>query len=522
MKLKISIILLLLLSLTCFSKNRKPQIETFQKIEISWDQMLLEDMRRESSTLKMVDCKHNIATSTEEQVKQIESAIRRKVDAIIVHPSDPEILTPVIEKTYDAGIFVVLVGHKLPTQKYSVFSGINSTLLGRNAAKYICEKLNYKGNIVVLGTYSDDPFYTNSFDSFTRVIDNYPNIRIAGRMDSFKDDLSSRARLDSLKNTLKGARIDLVYSFGSMATSVSESGAFPEALFVGNYTVSGESLQAVINGNLDAIIFNPTGGKEAVEAAVNLVKGVQLEKDRYIQPMLVDSANAEIIQNGVTALTNYKNKVDFLRDEFVNQNKQLSSLHSILMILLLLVVVFAFVIIIDAIKGFKSRRLARELEYRANKFEEQFNEMALQKEVAERMRWQLEAERDALLEANMPAAETAPRDVVAEAAFLNEFKKIVEKHIDNSDLSVDDLADKLNVSRAQLFRKIKNESGSTPNELLLSIRLEKAKQLLQDGDMNVSEIAYAVGYASPSYFSKSFKDKYGIAPSEMIEKRGRV
>ncbi len=99
-------------------------------------------------------------------------------------------------------------------------------------------------------------------------------------------------------------------------------------------------------------------------------------------------------------------------------------------------------------------------------------------------------------------------------AFINRFKSIVEAQMGNNELSVEDIGSKMGLSRVQLYRKVKALTGSSPVDLLRKARLVHAKQLLMTTDLSVSEIAYKVGFTSPSYFSKCFKDEYGKVPGE--------
>ena len=100
-------------------------------------------------------------------------------------------------------------------------------------------------------------------------------------------------------------------------------------------------------------------------------------------------------------------------------------------------------------------------------------------------------------------------------AFIERFKKVVEQHLDNSDLSVEDLSAEMHLSRVQLYRKVKALTGYSPIDLLRKARLARAHALLKaENELSVSEIAYQTGFSSPSYFTKCFKDEYGIVPGE--------
>lgn len=93
--------------------------------------------------------------------------------------------------------------------------------------------------------------------------------------------------------------------------------------------------------------------------------------------------------------------------------------------------------------------------------------------------------------------------------------QIIEANLSNSEFSVQLFAETMNLGRSKFYAKIKSLTGQTPNELILSVRLKKAGEmiLMKDG-RNVSEIAYAVGYSDPQYFSKSFKQHFGVSPTK--------
>jgi len=86
--------------------------------------------------------------------------------------------------------------------------------------------------------------------------------------------------------------------------------------------------------------------------------------------------------------------------------------------------------------------------------------------------------------------------------------------MDDSNASVEELAAMMGLSRVQLYRKVKALTGNTPVDLLRKARLSRARELLTNTQLTVSEIAYQVGFASPSYFTKCYKDEYGVVPGE--------
>jgi len=104
------------------------------------------------------------------------------------------------------------------------------------------------------------------------------------------------------------------------------------------------------------------------------------------------------------------------------------------------------------------------------------------------------------------------------ASFLEKIKYITEELFENSDFNTEMLSEKMNMSRSQLFRKMKNSIGIGPNDFIREFRLKKAANLLQAGNLNISEVSYAVGFLSHSYFTKIFNEKFGMNPAEYILK----
>jgi AraC-like DNA-binding protein len=112
----------------------------------------------------------------------------------------------------------------------------------------------------------------------------------------------------------------------------------------------------------------------------------------------------------------------------------------------------------------------------------------------------------------------APSEVAVTSSdhrFLEKVTSAIEVNMDNEFFSVEDLANAVSFSRSQLHRKLKALTGKSPNELIRDFRLTRAKELLDKGAGNVSEVAMEVGYSSLSYFTRSFKEMFGVLPSEI-------
>jgi signal transduction histidine kinase/CheY-like chemotaxis protein/AraC-like DNA-binding protein len=103
--------------------------------------------------------------------------------------------------------------------------------------------------------------------------------------------------------------------------------------------------------------------------------------------------------------------------------------------------------------------------------------------------------------------------------FLNQVLKAIEENLDDDLFGVEQLARQVNMSRSNLFRKLEALIGKSPTHLIRELRLARARQLLEQGAGNISEVAMQVGFNTPAYFVKCFADQYGVTPGEV--RKGR-
>lgn len=115
-------------------------------------------------------------------------------------------------------------------------------------------------------------------------------------------------------------------------------------------------------------------------------------------------------------------------------------------------------------------------------------------------------------ELSLDAATVAPAS--PDQQFLLNLTAVVEAHLTKTDLSVEDVAHALGISRMQLYRKVKAVLGTGVTDFIQSLRLTKARELLLDEQRTVADVAYELGFSSPSYFSTSFRARYQLSPSE--------
>ena len=120
--------------------------------------------------------------------------------------------------------------------------------------------------------------------------------------------------------------------------------------------------------------------------------------------------------------------------------------------------------------------------------------------------------------------DTAPSEIVItslDEKLIEKAIKYVEDNMSRTELSVEELSRELGMSRVHLYKKLLQITGKTPIEFIRVIRLKRAAQLLRESQLHVSEVAFEVGFNNPKYFSRYFKDEFGVLPSVYQEKEGK-
>ena len=117
-----------------------------------------------------------------------------------------------------------------------------------------------------------------------------------------------------------------------------------------------------------------------------------------------------------------------------------------------------------------------------------------------------------------PKQISAPALSPNDQKFMDKVLETIDRNLDNGDLMVEDIASEVNMSRSVFFKKLKTLTGLSPIEFLKEIRMKRAAQLIETEEYNMAQIAYMVGFNDSHYFSKCFKQQYGITPTEYKEK----
>ena len=463
--------------------------------------------------------------SDERQVEQIDSLVNDGIDLLIVAPNQVQTISPAIDRAYDKGIPVIVFERKTSSQKYTAFISADNYEMGRVMGEYIVSRLHGRGTVLEIKGLEGSSPAIERHNGFMDALKNSPDIKVVG---SLQGDWTEETAYEMTKQWLannKDVRVDLVFgandrtAMGARRAMLELTTLLPHreglgdgALYCGIDGLPGENggIQLVRDSLLDASYIYPTHGDQIIELAVNILEGKPYEKETLMMSALVTSDNAKVLLMQGEELMRQADRLDQLHHKADNYLHELDTQRIVnwlaIGIIALLIVIFVLFYL-----------------YHLRK-------ISMQRERVVNTLWNMEPQKaspspskggdvqidDATQNSVSSGNQTSPLEGTGEASpFLSRFREAVEARLSDSDLSVDDLAADMNLSRVQLYRKVKAVTGSSPVELLRTARLNRAYQLLLTTDKSVSEVAYAVGFTAPSYFTKCFKEEYGMVPGDV-------
>ena len=456
--------------------------------------------------------------SDERQVQQIDSLVNNGIDLLIVAPNQVQTISPAIDRAYDKGIPVIVFERKTSSQKYTAFISADNYEMGRVMGEYIVSRLHGRGTVLEIKGLEGSSPAIERHNGFMDALKGIPGIKVVG---SLQGDWTEPTAYETTKQWLlnnKDVRADLVFAANDRTAMGARKALGGEVLYCGIDGLPGENggIQLVRDSLLDASYIYPTHGDQIIDLAVRILEGKPYDKETLMMSALVTRDNAKVLLMQSEELMRQADRLDQLHDKADNYLHELDTQHVInwlaLGIIILLVVVFVLFYL------YLLRRISMQRERvvstlwnmgEAPSTAPEGGSIVLNTETA----LGSSPETDTNKQSDEKTIE-APSGAVG-GAFVARFREAVEARLADSDLSVDDLAADMALSRVQLYRKVKAVTGSSPVELLRTARLNRAYQLLLTTDKSVSEVAYAVGFTAPSYFTKCFKEEYGIVPGDV-------
>ena len=513
--------MVLLLMLSCAEKKPRYIIGVSQCSEDIWREKQNAELRMGAYFQDNVELRFAAAyDSDERQVQQIDSLVATGIDLLIVAPNQVATISPAIDRAYDKGIPVIVFERKTSSQKYTAFISADNYEMGRVIGEYIIARLRGKGNVLEIKGLEGSSPAIERHNGFMDALKQAPDIKVVGSLQGDWTEPTAQEVTKQWISTNKDVRVDLVFGANDRTAMGARKAVANSKLYTLNSTLycgidglpgDDGGIRLVRDSILDASYIYPTHGDQIIDLAIKILEGKPYEKETMMMSALVTRDNANVLLMESEEIMRQAAQLDKLHakaDGYLHKldTQRIVSWMAVgVIVLLLLTLVLLYL--------YHLRKITLQRERVVNTlWNMKTEDIPVHPEASEPKK---ESEPAADVEDVEPSDTPEEDEPAAVSLFITRFKEVVEARLEDSDVSVEDLAADMNLSRVQLYRKVKSITDSSPVELLRNARLNRAYQMLLTTDKSVSEVAYAVGFTSPSYFTKCFKDEYGKVPGEL-------
>ena len=236
--------------------------------------------------------------STALQALHIEDFVNRGVHLLITSPRDREKLSPVIEEVYSRGIPVILLSRAVDTDHYTSFIHPLNLDIGKAAGEYLIERLQGRGRILILEGVPGASTTLLRTQGFMEAVGEYPDIRVVRQVGNY---LGSDAMKVTDALLEQGERFDAIYAHSDIMALAAMSvlrrhGIDPASLPIAGIDYISESREAIRKGDLAVTFTYPTGAKEGVTAAMDVLHGKPVAKEIIIDSIRVTQDNVEEVE----------------------------------------------------------------------------------------------------------------------------------------------------------------------------------------------------------------------------------
>ena len=493
--------------ISCTNKEKHYVIGVSQCSDDIWREKQNAELRMGNYFHNNVELRFAAAyDSDQRQIEQIDSLVACGIDLLIVAPNQVATISPAIDRAYDSGIPVIVFERKTNSQKFTAFMSADNYEMGRQMGEYIAKRLNGNGKVLeVMGLKGSSPAIERH-KGFADALKNYPKMEIAATLQGDWTEETGYDIVRKWKKANPNVAIDMVFGMNDRS-AIGARKAFLEAgdnrpLYCGIDGLPGKNggIKLVNDSILDASFIYPTNGDRVLQLAIDILEGKPYEKETLMMSAIVTHDNAGVLLMQTEETMRQEENLDRLHQMADSYLKELDTQRMITwmafggIILLIAVIVLLYL-------------------YRLGK-------ITLRRERMVNSLWELKKEELPTLDSPASGDDTileaqTDKGNAATSIFFTRFKDVVEAKLEESELGVEELASEMNLSRVQLYRKVKAITGASPVELLRTARLKRGYQMLMTTDMSISEVAYKVGFTAPSYFTKCFKDEYGILPGDV-------
>ena len=448
------------------------------------------------------DVKVSIADSYDDtalQIRQIDSLVDSGIDLLVVAPNEAAPVAGAVSRARQKGIPVIFFDRKADTEDYTAFIGGDNVGAGKAVADYALA-LGGKKILEVTATMSTSPA-RERHEGFEAVMKAHPEIDYV----CINSNWSTEDAYKVVQGVIAdGQQPDVVFCHSDFMAdgayrAVDEAGLADRVKVLGIDGMVDEGIAYVQQGRLAGSYIYPTHGEQIVRLALDILTGQPYERNNVLPSMIVTPKNANIVALNSNELMQQNHDLITIHDKLENYFGLYNAQHKIL-IGSFVVIVLLLVAIGLTWRAFVQMRKA--LHERQTMHEEQT--LFYTNPDSRTLRQVFETPKEEL---------PAPKS--QDTIFAETLNEAIRQNMANPNLKMDELGEKVGLSRVQLYRKVKAITGLTPVELLRQMRLQQGYVLLTTTNKTVNEIAYEVGFGTPGYFSKCFRQQYGKYPMEL-------
>jgi len=455
------------------------------------------------------------------QARQIDSLAGAGIDLLVVAPNEDNAdINAAIARVRQRGIPVVFFDRKTSFADYTAFIGGNNVDAGRAVGNYALQMVRqqaagHKPLVIEITGFMGSTPARERHQGFAEAMQSHDDIDYTCLEGDWTSD---KACLLATRQIKSGRLPDLVFCHNDgMATGVYKAAVETKnegrIRILGIDGMPGEGLEYVKLGHQVGTYVYPTHGEQIVRLAIDILSRKPFDRHNTLRGQMVTPENVTLTQLNAEELMAQNNNLVTIQnklEEYLGLYAAQQRLSWALAAAILALVVGCVVL---AVGYYQTRRAIRQ---RQALNEEQT--LMYTHATPHPMRSLLETPQQApptprsLFETPQ---EELPTPRSQDVLFAEQLNAVIREKMSNSALKMDELGEAVGLSRVQLYRRVKAITGMTPVELLRQMRLQQGYMLLATTTKTVQEIAYEVGFGTPGYFSKCFKQQYGKYPMEL-------
>lgn len=491
---------LCLLMTGCNSRTPQYRIGVSQCLDDAWRQKMNYEMERELLLHPDMSLSRRIAYGSNElQCAQIDSFIKERVDLLIVSPNEAKQVQPAVTRAYRAGIPVIVADRRVPGDEWTAFIGGDNYKVGQLMAQWVIGKASDKGSKA-----KGKPFVV---------------LEVAGLPGSTPATLRHKGMKEGIEEAKEeglGAKVEVQSVMGSwyqenaheVVSEYLETHPLPDVIVAHNdlmaigaaeavtrnpspvthgplsipiMGVDGihPGLQAIVDGKIECSATYSSRGDMIIDAAARILHKESYVHDTVLETTLVDITAAYPMLKQDEDITRDLETLHLFQTQTESKWRQLRY-DKTLLITWLIVSIALFLLAAGYIIA---------------------NQVKLQQKIKQEILPQLEDMQEVIL--------LSKKD----EAFAERLRRVVDDYLTDPNLNVEFLGSKLQLSRTQLFRRVKAVAGKGPLDYIRERRLIRADELLRTTDMTIQQVALELCFSSPGYFTKCYKEYFGHLPS---------